>query len=451
MQRSLLEFSSASRAFLRAGWEKSVLRRLLSAFIHRGTLIVRGPDGSEMVFGDLAAPRVAVRIRTYRAMLALALDPELALGELFMEGQLTVEDGGNVADLLDLLFVNVARFRKSQGIWRLLHVVQQLRLRWLRARNSRSRARASAAHHYDLSGRLYELFLDSDLQYSCAYYSDSASTLDEAQVGKKRHIISKLLLDRPGLKILDVGCGWGGMALDLARDFEASVRGITLSEEQVIRARNRAADAGLSELCQFELSDYRDLVGRYDRIVSVGMFEHVGPEFYEGYFTKARELLDDEGVMLLHTIGRSDAPGTTNAWIAKYIFPGGYVPSLSEILVAVERSGLVVTDIEVLRLHYAKTLMEWRNRFEANREEIARLYDERFCRMWEFYLAGSEMAFRHDNHVVFQLQLAKRVDAVPLTRDYMVDIERAIRSAIRTETLLPESRANKPRLPRRVA
>jgi cyclopropane-fatty-acyl-phospholipid synthase len=404
-----------------------------------------------MVFGDLAVPRVAVRIGDYRAMFELSLNPELALGELYMDRRLTVEDGSDIADLLDLLFLNVALFRKSRGIWRLLHAWQQFCLKSLRAHNSRSRAKASVAHHYDLSGRLYELFLDSDLQYSCAYYADPSWTLDEAQVGKKRHITSKLLLDKPGLKILDMGCGWGGLALDLAHDFEAQVRGITLSEEQVMRARSRAADAGLSELCQFELSDYRDLVGRYDRIVSVGMFEHVGPDCYDEYFSKARELLDDEGVMLLHTVGRSDSPGTTNAWIAKYIFPGGYVPSLSEIMAAVERSGLIVTDIEVLRLHYAKTLMEWRSRFQAKRREIASLYDERFCRMWEFYLAGSEMAFRHDGHVVYQLQLAKRVDTVPLTRDYIVDIERAIASAIRTEARPPGPQANEPRLPRRVA
>jgi cyclopropane-fatty-acyl-phospholipid synthase len=290
--------------------------------------------------------------------------------------------------------------------------------------NPASRAKKNVAHHYDLSDELYDRFLDRDRQYSCAYFPRGDETLEEAQIAKKRHIAAKLLLDKPGLKVLDIGCGWGGLALDLARDAGANVLGVTLSEEQIAIARARSEKERVSDHCRFELVDYRALSGTYDRIVSVGMFEHVGVPHYPKFFAKVRQLLDDNGVMLLHTIGRLDGPGSTNPWIAKYIFPGGYAPSLSELTSVVEKSGLLITDIEILRLHYAKTLTEWRRRFSAQRAEIAKIYDERFCRMWEFYLAGSEMAFRHDNEVVFQVQLVKRQEALPLTRDYMLDRER---------------------------
>jgi cyclopropane-fatty-acyl-phospholipid synthase len=293
--------------------------------------------------------------------------------------------------------------------------------------NPAALAKAHVAHHYDLSGALYDQFLGADKQYSCAYFPQAGLSLEAAQLAKKRHIAAKLCLDRPGLEILDIGCGWGGLALDLACNESARVLGITLSEEQIAVARKRAGAAGLEKSCRFELVDYRQLRGRYDRIVSVGMFEHVGAPHYDAFFTQVRSLLAEDGVMLLHTIGRSDGPGSTNAWIAKYIFPGGYAPSLSEIAAAVERSGLVITDVEVLRLHYAETLRHWRDRFMANRGKVAQLYDERFCRMWEFYLAGSEMAFRHDGEVVFQIQLARRQDATPLTRDYMLEAERSSR------------------------
>jgi cyclopropane-fatty-acyl-phospholipid synthase len=283
-------------------------------------------------------------------------------------------------------------------------------------------------HHYDLSDKFYDLFLDKDRQYSCAYFSSLGESLEEAQQNKKRHIIAKLGLDRSDLKVLDIGCGWGGLALDMARDYGAEVLGITLSDEQIGIAQMRTQQNGLQERCRFELTDYRALRGRFDRIVSVGMFEHVGIAYYAAFFAKVRELLNNDGAMLLHTIGRSDGPGSTNPWIAKYIFPGGYAPALSEVLQAIEASGLIVTDIEVLRLHYAETCHLWRKRFVANRAAAKRLYNERFCRMWEFYLAGAEMAFRHDGQVVFQIQLAKRQDAVPLTRDYMLDAERAMRA-----------------------
>ncbi len=285
------------------------------------------------------------------------------------------------------------------------------------------RARRNAAHHYDLSDQLYELFLDRDRQYSCAYFDDCGDDLDTAQLNKKRHIAAKLLI-RPGQTVLDIGSGWGGLALYLAAECGADVTGLTLSVEQLKTAARRAAAAGLSDRVRFYLRDYREEDGRYDRIVSVGMFEHVGVNHYEAFFTRVKSLLAPDGVALLHSIGRIDGPGATHPWIRKYIFPGGYIPALSEVVVAVERLKLWVTDIEILRLHYAETLRCWRRRFEHNRERLRAIYDERFCRMWEMYLAGSEIAFRHGGCMVFQMQLAKTVDSVPITRDYMIDWER---------------------------
>jgi cyclopropane-fatty-acyl-phospholipid synthase len=285
--------------------------------------------------------------------------------------------------------------------------------------NGRTRARQNVAHHYDLSGALYDLFLDADRQYSCAFFERPGDTLEMAQQNKKRRIAAKLSLRR-GMRVLDIGSGWGGMGIYLAEAHGAEVRGITLSAEQLRVARSRAAGAGLASRVHFSLEDYRETQGPFDRIVSVGMFEHVGIGHYDAYFRKIAALLADDGVALVHSIGRSDGPGVTNPWIGKYIFPGGYAPALSEVLPAVERAGLIVTDIEILRLHYAQTLQEWRRRFLEHRDAACALYDERFCRMWEFYLAASEMAFRWQGNIVFQLQLARRMDALPLTRDYMI-------------------------------
>jgi len=290
------------------------------------------------------------------------------------------------------------------------------------------RAQKNVAHHYDLDGGIYDLFLDSDKQYSCAYFADPNMTLEEAQVAKKRHIAAKLRIE-PGMRVLDIGCGWGGMALTLAEEAGANVVGVTLSKEQHMVARRRAAERGLEAQVEFRLQDYRTLTESFDRIVSVGMFEHVGVGHYREYFDRVRELLTNNGVALIHTIGRLDGPGSTNPWIAKYIFPGGYIPALSEFAAAVERSGIIITDVEVLRLHYAETLREWRRRFMEKRDTAARIYDERFCRMWEFYLAGSETSFRNESMAVFQVQLAKHVAALPLTRDYMVEDERQLGAA----------------------
>jgi cyclopropane-fatty-acyl-phospholipid synthase len=300
--------------------------------------------------------------------------------------------------------------------------------------NPRGRARRNVAHHYDLDGRLYSLFLDSDRQYSCAYFETPDQTLDDAQLAKKRHLAAKLLID-PGQSILDIGCGWGGLGLYLAELCGAHVTGITLSDEQLAYARGRASEKHFGTV-DFRLQDYRDVSERFDRIVSVGMFEHVGVDFYRAFFSRCADMLSDDGVMLLHAIGRSEGPGITNPWIAKYIFPGGYIPALSEVLPAIERAGLLVTDTEILRLHYAYTLKAWRERFQAHREEAERLYDERFVRMWEFYLAASEMAFSQQNMMVFQLQLTKRQGVVPITRDYIA-IEEARLRGLESDRQLP--------------
>jgi cyclopropane-fatty-acyl-phospholipid synthase len=408
------------------GWKGvSMLKQLLDAIVREGTVTIIGPRGGGMTFGR-GGPQVTVRVRDRAALLELGMHPDLKLGELYMGGRIALEEG-DIVDLMAILMANLARARPPFTL-RTIRAMRRAFKRWTQF-NPASRARANVAHHYDLSGKLYDLFLDHDRQYSCGYFSAAGESLDEAQVGKKRHIAAKLNLHRPDLSVLDIGSGWGGLALDLARDCGARVLGVTLSEEQFATANERAAKAGLSERCKFELMDYRALGGAFDRVVSVGMFEHVGVPYYPTYFAKVRDLLKADGVALIHTIGRTDGPGVTNPWISKYIFPGGYTPALSEILPAIERSGLMVTDIEVLRIHYAETLREWRLRFKAHWREAAELYDERFCRMWEFYLAGAEMAFRHEHLVVFQVQLAKRANALPITRDYMLDSERTMRFA----------------------
>jgi cyclopropane-fatty-acyl-phospholipid synthase len=396
----------------------------LSRLVRRGTLTVRFPDGTERRYGDGTAPAAGFHVTTPRMLRRLALNPGLALGEGYMDGEV-VPLGCTIFDLLALLTHNMA----TGGA----HPMERLRERLRRATrvlaqiNPAGRSRRNVAHHYDLDGRLYALFLDADRQYSCAYFPTGAESLEDAQAAKKRHIAAKLLLDRPGLEVLDIGSGWGGMAITLARDHGARVTGITLSTEQLEVSRARAAEAGLSDRVRFELMDYRAWTAPVDRIVSVGMFEHVGLAQYRGFFRMVRGVLRGDGVALVHAIGRADGPGATNPWIAKYIFPGAYCPALSEVLPAIESSGLWATDIEVLRLHYAMTIARWRERFAAHREAIAALHDERFCRMFEFYLAGVELIFRHWGHMVWQVQLAPRQDAVPITRDYIAAAEGAAR------------------------
>jgi cyclopropane-fatty-acyl-phospholipid synthase len=395
----------------------------LSKLIRRGHLEVETSDGVTRVFGDGTGPRLAVRLADRAAERELTLNPELALGELYMNGRLELTHG----DLYDLLALGASNLSSYVGpSWVATLSEARVALRRFQRRNDRARARSNVARHYDHDRRLYRLFLDADWQYSCAYFEREGQTLEEAQLAKKRHLAAKLLLD-DGHSVLDIGCGFGGMALYLAQIAGARFTGVTLSQEQFALASRRAAESGLAERVAFRLQDYRDVEEQFDRIVSVGMFEHVGVAAYDEHFAKVRRLLKDDGVMLLHSIGRSDRPGANNPWIEKYIFPGGYIPSLSEVLASVERSGLYVTDMEILRLHYADTLKAWRERFLARREEAKALFDERFCRMWEFYLAGSETSFRVNGNMVFQLQLAKRQDVVPRTRDYIAEREAQLR------------------------
>jgi cyclopropane-fatty-acyl-phospholipid synthase len=395
----------------------------LSKLIRRGHLEVETSDGVTRVFGDRTGPRLAVRLADRAAERELTLNPELALGELYMDGRLELTHG----DLYDLLALGASNLNSYVGpSWVAALNETRVALRRFRRRNDRARARSNVARHYDHDRRLYGLFLDADWQYSCAYFEREGQTLEEAQLAKKRHLAAKLLLDE-GQSVLDIGCGFGGMALYLAQIVGARVTGVTLSQEQFALASRRAAESGLAERVAFRLQDYRDVEEQFDRIVSVGMFEHVGVAAYDEHFAKVRRLLKDDGVMALHAIGRSDKPGANSPWIEKYIFPGGYIPSLSEVTAAIERSGLYITDMEILRLHYADTLKAWRERFLAHREEAKALYDERFFRMWEFYLAGSETSFRVNGNMVFQIQLAKRQDVVPRTRDYIAEREAQLR------------------------
>jgi cyclopropane-fatty-acyl-phospholipid synthase len=377
-----------------------------------------------MVIGDGGSPSVAVRFATAAAQRAVMLDPEVKLGEAYMDGTLKVEQG-SIADLLAIVLgqsKNGLPPRWAQLQWALRFLYR----RWQQF-NRPSRARRNVAHHYDLDGRLYSLFLDADRQYSCAYFDTPDQSLDDAQLAKKRHIAAKLLA-KEGQRVLDIGCGWGGLGLYLTEFCRARVTGVTLSQEQWQRASERAVERNLAGAIEFRIQDYRDVQESFDRIVSVGMFEHVGVGYYDAFFGKCAELLSDNGVMLLHSIGRSEGPNVTNPWIAKYIFPGGYIPALSEVLPSIERAGLLVTDIEILRLHYAETLKKWRDRFMAHREEVERIYDRRFVRMWEFYLAASEMAFREQAMMVMHIQLTKRQGVVPNTRDYIASEEKRLRA-----------------------
>jgi cyclopropane-fatty-acyl-phospholipid synthase len=398
-----------------------LLRYFLKQFIRRGTMTFTTASGAKFTCGDGTGEPVAARFLTAEAERRVLLDPELALGEVYMDGSFVVEQG-SIADALAILLDQpeiLPRWAKLQ--WWVRYLV-----RHAQQFNPPSRSKDNVARHYDLDGRLYSLFLDADKQYSCAYFETPDATLDDAQLAKKRHLAAKLLIG-PGARVLDIGSGWGGLGLYLAEMTGATVTGVTLSTEQLQASNARAAEKNLGRSAKFFLEDYRDIPGPFDRIVSVGMFEHVGIDFYETYFRRCAELLTDDGVMVLHSIGRSHGPDVTNPWIAKYIFPGGYIPSLSEVMPAIERAGLLVCDIEILRLHYAETLKIWRERFMARREEAVQLYDERFARMWEFYLAASEMSFRKQNLMNFQIQLAKRQDVVPMTRDYIVNEEAKLR------------------------
>ncbi len=400
-----------------------MLERMLAGFIRQGSLTVHTAGGRTLSFGtpEPGLPEIVIRFTSRASLFKVALNPGLCFGEAYMDGTLTLEKG-TLSELFALCGRNLGH-RRPAGRRSLARAWRAI-ARQFQQHNPLGRARRNVAHHYDLSETLFRLFLDPDLNYSCAYFAAPGMSLDAAQAAKQRHIAAKLLL-APGQKILDIGSGWGGLALTLARLEDVTVHGITLSSEQHARANARAAALGLAERVTFSLADYREVTGRYDRIVSVGMFEHVGTPYYRTFFRTVARLLEPDGVALIHAIGRMSGPGLTNSWTRKYIFPGGYIPALSEVLPAVEQAGLWVTDIEILRLHYAETLRCWRERFLDKKGLLRDIYDERFCRMWEFYLAGSEMGFRFDDLMVFQLQLARRVDSVAITRDYMAERESA--------------------------
>lgn len=394
----------------------AIIEYFLKRLIRKGNLRLIGANNSVLDLGGKApGPDVVVKFHDRSLLSKLAQDFTLHLGEAYMDGRLTIEKG-TLYDLLELFAMNYADspLMPWDFFAELLLPVERL----MQQQNSLTSSRKNVAHHYDLSADFFSLILDRDLQYSCAYFAQPANDLDQAQLDKKRLIASKLLL-KEGMRVLDIGCGFGGMAIYLAKTYGVHVTGITLSKEQHQVAVARAKQEGLEHLLSFQLKDYREETTQYDRIVSVGMFEHVGVEHYKKFFAQIKSLLKNDGVALLHSIGRMDVPGTSDNWMLKYIFPGGYAPALSEVIPFVEKAGLWATDIELLRMQYAKTLMAWRSNFDRNREKVRQMYDERFCRMWDFFLIGAEMDFRFGRMIVFQIQIAKDIDAVPLTRSYM--------------------------------
>jgi len=397
-----------------------LLQRLIGRLVRKGALLVTDAAGQTHSFGDGSGQPVHMEIRSSRSERAIALNPMLAFPEAYMDEEVNFRRGGIYA-FFQVIYQNVGT-GGSRTVW--IPAFEEIRdvFRRLQQINTMDRTRRNVARHYDLSSTMYRLFLDGDMQYSCAYFEDPGLSLEEAQLAKKRHIAAKLRLE-PGQSVLDIGSGWGGLGLYMARNFDVGVLGVTLSGEQQALANERARNEGLAEQVSFELLDYRHLSATFDRIVSVGMFEHVGLNHYRTFLGKCAALLKPDGVMLLHTIGVSGPPRATSSFIRKHIFPGGYIPALSEILPVIEKTGLIVTDVEVLRLHYAETLRCWRERFAANRVEAKKIYDERFCRMWELYLAVSETMFRRQDYVVFQIQLSRRKDTIPVTRNYINETE----------------------------
>lgn len=405
------------------------LDRMLKVFIKRGRLSVLDAGGKMHVFeggtmqgsdGGALKP-VVMRIHDASLCRKIVLNPELHVGEAYMDGKLTFEPGSTVRDFLALFSAN--RYSLSEIKTQKIFFAIKMLMRKLQQSNRQGEAQRNVAHHYDVGNDLYQLFLDKNLLYSCAYFQSDSDTLEDAQRNKQRLLAAKLNM-KPGQKILDIGCGWGDLALYLARLEDVEVLGVTLSKEQHALATRRAEQMGLSNRVRFELRDYREVSGKFDRIVSVGMFEHVGVGHYDEFFGKVNALMPDDGVMVLHSIGHMSPPGTASPWYRKYIFPGAYSPALSEVFAVTERNNLWCLDLEFLRLHYAKTLRHWCERFEANRGKVVGLYDERFARMWEFYLISAEMMFQTGSQMVFHMQLSRKRDAAPIVRDYMVDKQR---------------------------
>ena len=404
---------------------EKLLSFALSRAVKRGNLVVKTATGRPLKFGDSSGPEVVVRFADAKAQTAFLRDPDMQLGELFMDERLVIEKGS----IYDFTFLLLQDSRSGPPpLW--FRAIDRVRFatRRLRQHNVVAKSKRNVAHHYDLDAKLYRLFLDPDMQYSCAYFDTPVQTLEGAQLAKKRHIAAKLKVE-PGHKVLDIGCGWGGLGLYISQVAQAgSVLGITLSEEQLAIAQQRGRDKGYGSNVEFRLEDYRNTTGSFDRIVSVGMFEHVGVGYYQTYFNAAQKLMNDDGVMLLHTIGCSGVPGFVTPWLDKYIFPGGYIPALSEIVPVIERAGLVIADIEVLHTHYAQTLRAWRETFMSRRDEAKALYDERFCKMWEFYLAAAEVAFRAEDLVIFQIVMSKGPHKLPMTRDWIAEFEAKFRA-----------------------
>jgi cyclopropane-fatty-acyl-phospholipid synthase len=408
---------------MRAAMAFSLLDALIARTIKRGSLTLIGADGDRRTHGDGAPPMVAMRISDPSYYAKILVNPELTVGEAYMDGVLTFDEG-SLAEFLALFHRNARNLRSAPGRVQIGAVIRKLRR--FQQFNPIGKAQENVAHHYDISNDFYRLFLDEDLQYSCAYFEHDGQSLEDAQRAKLRHIAAKLRIE-PGMRVLDIGCGWGGMAIYLAETLGAHVTGVTLSREQRDLAAARAQERGLDGRIDFRLMDYRETNETFDRIVSVGMFEHVGAPHYREFFTKICGLLRDDGLALIHTIGSKGPPGVTGPWIRKYIFPGGYSPALSEFMAAIETTGLWVSDVEVLRLHYADTLREWGRRFASNREKARAMFDERFCRMWEFYLTTAEFSFREGGQLNFQVQIAKSHRSAPIRRDYMAAAEEALR------------------------
>ncbi len=400
-----------------------LLDKLLRQLVRKGTLLVTDHDGKLYRYGDGSGEPITIRFTDKRAAMHIARDPRIGTGEAYMDGWLVVEPPHDIRDFV--LFVTAGA--RAQGTQLAAPDTLRRSFDWVLAKadqiNWRAKASKNIVHHYDFTRQFYELFLDEDRQYSMGYYRDPAGSLERAQVDKKALIAAKLHIQPgqgSGMRVLDIGGGWGGLALYLNRHFGCEVLGVSLAPDQVRFANERAAAAGVADKVRFQLIDYRDVTGTFDRITSVGMIEHLGAPHFGEYFAKTRDLIADDGVMLTHTIGRTTPPGTTDKWTRKYIFPGSYIPAMSELIAAMERARWEVADVEVLRYHYAHTLAEWYRRACLHEAEITALYDARLFRMWQFYLAGAEQSFRHGNMVNFQIQSVKQRDAVPMTRDYMV-------------------------------
>ncbi len=392
-----------------------IVDSLFKKILKKGHLVWIKPNGLDFEYGDKTGTPIKMRTTNDFSEIKMMINPSLHFGESYMNGSLILEEG-NIHDLLKLIFINIGS-NTDHWVMKVDRVIRAIRNKIVSS-NYIVKSKNNVAHHYDLSDKLYDLFLDKDRQYSCAYFNSPNDTLEQAQMNKKELIAKKLLLEEDQ-NVLDIGSGWGGMASYLSKRSNVNVKGVTLSEEQFAFSKQRKINESLDKV-EYALQDYRKVEESYDRIVSVGMFEHVGTPHYQEFFNKVYELLNEKGVALIHTIGRIDQPTTNDAWIEKYIFPGGYIPALSEVMQRVEKSGLITTDIQVLKFHYAETLKRWRYNFYDNLDKVKELYDEKFCRMWDFYLSSSQASFEESTLVIYQLQLSKDKKTVPDSRDYLL-------------------------------